>query len=155
MPTPLASFLSPLINPSTSSLGNRSDIHPYDSISLIGIRNFSSLICPSVNINILPGLDGFATFLYISYNIPLKSFNPKLLVTTNCSISNSNIKADSFAKLCLPLPPTPINKALPTPNCNILTILQICCIACWNSTKFITVLVSLYSASFSSKTYLT
>lgn len=105
--------------------------------------------------NILPGLDGLATFLYISDRTPLKSFNPKLLVTTNYSISNSRMKADNLARLYLPLPPTPISSAFPTPNYKILTILQICCIAYLNKTRFMTVLVSLYSFNFSSNTNLT
>ena len=41
---PLASPLTLEIMPSKSSLGNKSKIHPEFNISLIGIKNYSSLI---------------------------------------------------------------------------------------------------------------
>lgn len=61
------------------------------------------------------------------------------------------MKAESFDKDYLPEPPTPTNKAFPTGNSRIRTILQICSIASEKSTKFITDLDSLCSVNLSSR----
>jgi hypothetical protein len=63
------------------------------------------------------------------------------------------MKAANLANDYLPDPPTPIRRALPTPSSRIRTIRATCWIAYENNTRFITFLLSLYSASFSSKHY--
>lgn len=64
------------------------------------------------------------------------------------------MKDESLVKDYLPEPPTPTSKALPPGISKILEILEMCSIAALKSTKFITALLSLYSANFSSKIYL-
>lgn len=53
------------------------------------------------------------------------------------------IDAASLDKLCLPLPPTPTNKACPELGITILVILQTCFIASSKRTKFMAGLLSL------------
>jgi len=53
----------------------------------------------------------------------------KLVVTTILTGSYERINEDNFARDCLPEPPTPTNKALPTGRSIILAILVICSIA--------------------------
>lgn len=142
-PSPLASPLLLETMPSKSSLGNKSKIHPEFNISLIGIRNVSFLIYWSVIIKTLGVHEGLAIFLYISCKYPLKSFIPKLLVTTIWSISKSRINAESLVKDYLPEPPTPTKRAFPPGISKILQILDICSIASENRTKFILALDSL------------
>ena len=62
-PNPLASPLTLETLPSKSSLGNKSKIHPEFNISLIGIKNYSSLIWVSVFKNTLGEDEGLEIFL--------------------------------------------------------------------------------------------
>ena len=128
-PFPLASFLKFPIMASKSSFVNRSEIHPALSISLIGIRNDSALIWVSVTIYTLGMAFGFASLRYIYDKKVLKSFILNDWVTTICSSSNSEMKADRRAKDCLPLPPTPTRRAFPPGNSMILVMWQMCSMA--------------------------
>jgi hypothetical protein len=68
--------------------------------------------------------DGFVHFLNSSYNSVSKSTILKFEDTTIDYVSYYKMKEASLAKLCLPLPPTPTNRALPPGWKRILIILQ-------------------------------
>ena len=63
------------------------------------------------------------------------------------------MNAASFARLCLPLPPTPTSIALPRGRSTMRVMRHTCSIAWLNSTRSITGRESLCSASFSVSTF--
>lgn len=81
------------------------------------------------------------------YNVARSAFKSAMpYVDLNCTWNGSkeDIKAESRAKDCLPLPPTPTNSALPLGSSSIRLIRHTCAIASSNSTRFMIPASSLY-----------
>mmetsp|Transcript_30011 Transcript_30011/g.77201 ORF Transcript_30011/g.77201 Transcript_30011/m.77201 type:complete len:298 (-) Transcript_30011:327-1220(-) len=136
---------------SYSSRAKRSGMLPEARKSLRKTRKRSSAICPSVRRKAW-GLPGFtAALTYMSCRSSFRSAMPYVWFTRIVMISKPAMKQDSRDSDCLPLPPTPTNSAFPHGKSTTRQMRQMCSMASWNRTRFISANVSLYSASFSSR----
>lgn len=128
---------------SISSSANSSGICPLASISLMSTRNRSSDTCESVIRNMTPKLLRPA-LMYNPARSDFKSAMPYVALSCTWNGSREDMKAESRASDCLPLPPTPTSNALPRGSSRIRLIRHTCDIASSKSTRSMAPTSSLY-----------
>mmetsp|Transcript_47093 Transcript_47093/g.87783 ORF Transcript_47093/g.87783 Transcript_47093/m.87783 type:complete len:248 (-) Transcript_47093:2544-3287(-) len=149
-PAPFTSPRMALMISSLSSMGNRSGTSPDASRSLMNTRNFSSVICESVNSHMTPSPlspERLNIFCKSSFS-ELVLYDPEMTIIV---VAMEQVCAASLESDCFPEPPTPTSRAWPPGLEMMREMRQMCLRASSNSTRSITALVSLYSASASSR----